>query len=303
VRVDGHVLSLTNLSKVLYPAAGFTKGAVVDYYASVAPVLLPHLAERPLTVTRWPDGVEGGTFFAKNAPAGTPPWVRRVRLPAPGSSAGRLDYVVVDGVATLVWLANLAALELHVPQWRVAGDPPTVGLADRLVLDLDPGAPADVLDCAALALAVLPRLRAAGLDPVVCSSGSKGLQVYARLAPTGSAEVSAWAHALARDLERERPDEVVSVMAKAARVGKVFLDWSQNTAAKTTISPYSLRARTLPAVAAPLTEDELAGARRPQDLRVAPQELRARLDRHGDLAAPLLTGPAGTLPSAGPTRG
>jgi len=302
VEVDGHVVALSNLTKVLYPATGFTKGQVVDYYASVSPVLLAHLAGRPVTATRWPDGVDGPMFFAKNAPPGTPVWVRRARLPAPGSQRDTVDYVLADSTATLVWLANLAALELHVPQWRVVGDPPAPGPADRLVLDLDPGAPADVVDCAALARRLLPRLAADGLAGVACTSGSKGLQVYARLEPTDSAAVTEYARALALELAAETPQQVVAVMTKSSRAGKVFVDWSQNTAAKTTVSPYSLRARTpAPAVATPLATAELA-ATVAADLVFGPAQVRERLARHGDLAAALLDGPAGRLPRRGAPR-
>ncbi|HEX7186778.1 MAG TPA: non-homologous end-joining DNA ligase [Actinomycetes bacterium] len=289
VEVDGRRLSLSNLDKVLYPETGFTKGEVVDYYVRVAPVLLPHIADRPMSFQRFPDGVATKGFFAKNAPPGTPDWVRTVRLPAPGSTMDRetLDYVVVADLPTLVWAANLAALELHVPQWSV-GPRGGVRDPDRLVLDLDPGAPASVVECAEVALLLKDLVEADGLVPLAKTSGSKGMQVSAAIVPASDDRTSAYARDLARRLERERPDLVVSRMAKNLRGGKVFVDWSQNNAAKTTVAPYALRARPRPWVSTPVTWDEVAAARRPQDLQfTAPQTLE-RVSESGDLWEPLL---------------
>ena len=289
VQVDGRRLALSNLDKVLYPETGFTKGEVIDYYARVAEVLLPHLDARPMSFKRFPDGVEGQGFFAKNAPRGTPEWVRTVRLPVPGSTKDRetIDYVVIDSLPTLIWAANLAALEMHVPQWTV-GPRGAVRAADLLVLDLDPGAPATIVECCRVACMLRDVLTEDGLTAYPKTSGSKGMQVYAAVEPVSSERTSAYAHELAKRLEREHPDLVVSRMAKELRPGKVLVDWSQNNAAKTTVAPYSLRARPRQWVSTPLTWDEVEGARRPADLQFATQEVLERIDEHGDLFAPLL---------------
>jgi bifunctional non-homologous end joining protein LigD len=294
VEVDGRRLQLSNLDKVLYPETGFTKGEVVDYYARIAPVLLPHIADRPMSFQRFPDGVASKGFFAKNAPKGTPDWVRTVRLPAPGSTMDRetLDYVVVGDLPTLVWAANLAALELHVPQWTV-GPRGAVRDSDRLVLDLDPGAPATVVECAEVALLLKELVEADGLVPVAKTSGSKGMQVSAAVKPTSDERTSAYAHDLAKRLEQSHPQLVVSRMAKNLRGGKIFVDWSQNNAAKTTVAPYALRARPEQWVSTPVTWDEVAAARSPEDLRFRTDQTLARVDELGDLCAPLLEdGPA-----------
>lgn len=289
VEVDGRELKLTNLDKVLYPRANFTKGEVVDYYVRVAPALLPHIADRPMSFQRFPDGVDTKGFFAKNAPNGTPDWVRTVRLPAPGSGKDRetLDYVVVADLPTLVWAANLAALELHVPQWTV-GPRGRVREPDRLVLDLDPGPPATIVECAEVALLLKDLVAADGLQPLAKTSGSKGMQVSASIAPTSDERTSEYARQLARRLEKERPDLVVSRMAKNLRGGKVFVDWSQNNAAKTTVAPYALRARPQPWVSTPVTWDEVAACRRPQDLQFRADETLRRVEQMGDLWEPLL---------------
>ena len=289
VEVDGRRLSLSNLDKVLFPD-GFTKGEVVDYYVRVAPVLLPHVTGRPMSFQRFPDGTDTKGFFAKNAPRGTPDWVRTVKLPAPGSTMDRetLDYVVVDDLPTLVWAANLAALELHVPQWSV-GPRGGVREPDRLVLDLDPGAPATAVECAEVALLLRDLVAADGLTPVVKSSGSKGLQVYAAVEPVSDRRTSDYAKHLAQTLEKSHPKLVVSQMRKDLRGGKVFVDWSQNNAAKTTVAPYALRARPEPWVSTPLTWDEVAAVRRPEDVQFRAEEALKRVDSHGDLFAPLLS--------------
>jgi bifunctional non-homologous end joining protein LigD len=272
VDVEGRHLTLTNLDKVLYPD-GFTKGQVVDYYTRVAPVLLPHVADRALTRLRCPDGVDGEQFFEKNAPRGTPEWVRTEEV------AG-VRYVVVDSLAALVWTANLAALELHTPQWRLGTTAP-----DLLVLDLDPGPPATVVECCRVALLAREHLTGLGLEPVVKTSGSKGLQVYAR-APVE--DTSAFARVLAEGLAAAHPDLVVSRMTKAVRPGKVFLDWSQNNPAKTTVTAYSLRARPHPTVSTPLMWEEVAGCRAPEDLVFTAPEVLDRVEQYGDLFSVLL---------------
>jgi bifunctional non-homologous end joining protein LigD len=296
VEVDGRRLSLSNLDKVLYPD-GFTKGEVVDYYARIAPVLLAHVADRPMSFQRFPDGTDKKGFYAKNAPKGTPDWVRTVRLPAPGSGMDRetLDYVVVGDLPTLVWAANLAALELHVPQWTV-GPRGAVREPDRLVLDLDPGAPATAVECAEVALLLRDLLEADGLAPVAKTSGSKGLQVYAALQPVSDRRTSDYARDLAQRLEKSHPKLVVSQMRKDLRGGKVFVDWSQNNAAKTTVAPYALRARPEPWVSTPITWDEVAACRKPGDLVFRAEQVLERVDEHGDLFAPLLEPDPPSLP-------
>jgi bifunctional non-homologous end joining protein LigD len=263
---------------------------VIDYYVRVAPVLLPHLADRPLTRIRYPNGVEAASFFEKNAPGGTPSWVRKQRLPVPGSSTGRetLDFIVVNGVATLAWLANLAAIELHTPQWRLAGRTPAN--PDLLVVDLDPGPPAGLDECCLVAVAAKHRLELDGLRPLAKTSGKKGMQLLARLdGGRTSDEVSDYAKGVAEDLEDALPELVTAKMSKNLRPGKVFFDWSQNAAAKTTVSAYSLRAAPTPTVSAPFSWAEVEAAMvRP----LRPDEVLTRLDKGGDLLAPLLATPS-----------
>jgi len=297
VDVAGRRLRLSNLDKVLYPEAGRTKGEVIDYYTRIAPVLLPHLAGRPLTVKRYPNGVDGTFFFEKNAPRGTPDWVRTVRLPVPGSTMNRdeISFVVVEELATLVWLANLAALELHTPQWMVGPRGAARG-ADQLVLDLDPGPPASIVECCQVALLLRDLLVDDGLTPVPKTSGNKGLQVYAAVAETSAERTADYAHRLAKRLEQERPELVVSRMTKSLRPGKVLVDWSQNNAAKTTVSVYSLRARPLPTVSTPVSWDEVAAAARARArLSFVADDVLARA-ADGDLFTPLLGADRPRLP-------
>ncbi|SNS20483.1 bifunctional non-homologous end joining protein LigD [Geodermatophilus pulveris] len=287
VRVEGRQLHVSNLEKVLFPEVSFTKAQVIDYYVRIAPVLLPHLSGRPVTFTRWPDGVEGQAFFEKNSARHAPDWVRRVRLPSPGSSRGRetLDMVVLETIADLAWAANLAALELHVPQWRV-GSRLQPALPDLLVLDLDPGPDAGILECCEVAERLREELVADGLDPVVKTSGSKGVQVYAPIRVTDREHPSRYARALAQQLSAETPDRVVWRMEKVLRPGKVLVDWSQNNPAKTTIAPYSLRARPDAPVSTPIGWDEveavLDGAD-PGSLRFRTDDVLARVEEYGDL--------------------
>lgn len=254
VSVGGHRLRLTNLDKVLYPATGTTKADVLAYLAAVAYVMLPHCAHRPATRKRWPDGVDGQVFFQKNAGQGVPSWVRTRRIQHKSSAN---DYVLVDDLATLTWLGQTASLELHVPQWQFGRT--GVHLApDRLVLDLDPGPGAGLAECAEVARLARQILQGMGLEPLPVTSGSKGIHLYAALdGKQDAAAVSAVAHELARYLEAEHPDLVVSDMKKSLRGGKVLVDWSQNNGNKTTIAPYSLRGREHPTVAAPRTWEEL----------------------------------------------
>ncbi len=281
VRVEDRVLKLTNLDKVLYPGFGFTKGEVIDYYTRIAPVLLPHLKDRPVTLKRYPNGVDGKWFFEKNAPEHRPDWVRTMRLDSPGSSRGTetVNYVMVDELATVVWLANLAALELHVPQWTVG---PRGGKRDPdlLVFDLDPGAPATIVECSRVAELVRTVLDDDGVDCWAKTSGSKGMQVYA-YAP--AKDTSEYAKAVARRLAQEQPKLVVSTMAKAQRPGKVFIDWSQNNPAKTTVAPYSLRARERPTVSTPITWDEVEECQVVEDLVFTADEVLERVEHAGEL--------------------
>ena len=269
VDVEGRTLTISNLGKVLYPRTGTTKGEVLNYYAQVAPVLLPHLRDRAVTRIRWPHGVEGASFFEKNAPAGTPSWVRTAEVPTTGSRTGSGDgtlrFPICDDLATLTWLANLAALELHVHQWTVDADGAPRD-PDRLVIDLDPGEPAGLHECARVALLVREALAERDLSCSPVTSGSKGLHLYAHLPADGgpgggpsldSEGTTALAREVAEALQAEHPELVTATMTKAKRPGKVFLDWSQNSGSKTTVSPYSLRGRERPTVATPLTWDEV----------------------------------------------
>jgi bifunctional non-homologous end joining protein LigD len=282
VDIEGRKLGLSNLDKVLYPDAGFTKGEVIDYYVSVGPVLLPHLADRLLTRKRWPDGTAKQPFFEKNTPRGTPDWVRTVFMEEHGDDG--VEYVVCGDLPTLVWLANLAALELHVPQWKVGprGGPQD---PDLIVFDLDPGAPADIIDCCNIALALRQLLAADGLTAYPKTSGNKGAQLYVPIEPATAHRTSAYAKKLADQLAQALPDDVVSSMEKKVRTGKVFIDWSQNNAAKTTIAPYSMRGIDRPTVSTPLTWDEVESATKAADLRFETADVVRRLDEHGDLLA------------------
>jgi len=287
VEVDGRKLALSNLDKVLYPAAGFTKAQVIDYYQRIAPVLLPHIAKRPVTIKRYPDGVDGKFFFQKNAPP-HPAWVPTARLPSPGSTKSRetVEYIVGGDLPTLIWAANLAALELHTPMWRLA----RAVKPDLLVFDLDPGPPATVVECCAVALLLRPLLTELGLDPVAKTSGGKGLQVYAAVSGKSSEQTSDLARELAERLEQDEPELVVSRMTRALRPRKVLIDWSQNNAAKTTVAPYSLRAREQPTVSTPVTWDEVESCKRASDLVFTADDVLRRVADAGDLFAPALNG-------------
>ncbi|MBE1534365.1 non-homologous end-joining DNA ligase [Actinomadura algeriensis] len=296
VEVDGRSLNLSNLDKNLYPE--FAKGEVIDYYARVAPVMLPHLKDRPATRIRWPDGVDGGKFFEKNAPSHTPDWIRTATVPSPGSTRGRdtVDYVVVDDLATLVWCANLAALELHVPQWKV-GPRGKVHTPDLLVFDLDPGPPATIVEACKVAAMLRDLLTEDGLESYPKTSGKKGLHLYVPIEQPAQAErTSEYAKAAAQRLAGEHGDLVVAKMEKRLRKGKVFVDWSQNNPAKTTVAPYSLRAAASPAVSTPLTWDELGACKDAADLVFTPGDALDRIDERGDLLEPLLATDRPALP-------
>lgn len=282
VEVAGRRLKLTSLDKLLYPSTETTKGEVLSYYAQVAPVLLPHLADRPLTRVRWPHGTADQSFFEKNLPSGAPAWLPRVKI-------DDVTYPMVEDLAELTYLVNLNSIELHIPQWRVSDSGRQN--PDRLVIDLDPGAPAGLHECAQVALMVRDRLGALGLDLFPVTSGSKGMQLYASLSgDLSSDQVRDLTQQLAQELTKAHPDLIVWKMTKSMRPGKVFLDWSQNVAAKTTICPYSLRGKETPTVAAPRTWDEVeAGAAKPDVLQqLMFDEVLERLNDDGDLVADLL---------------
>jgi bifunctional non-homologous end joining protein LigD len=289
VQVDGRALALTNLAKVLYPGDGFTKAEVLDYYQRVSPVLLPHIAGRPMTLRRFPHGVGDLSFFEKHAPGHRPEWVRTEEVVSRSSrsrSPGEtISYLVIDDLPALIWVVNLAALELHVPMWRF----PEPADPDLLVFDLDPGAPATIVECCRVAEALRPALEADGLRPLPKTSGGKGLQLYAPLTGRTAEQASELALGYAQRFERELPRLVVSRMTKSARPGKVLIDWSQNNGSKTTIAPYSLRARDLPTVSTPVTWDEVAACRSVADLTFTAPDVLARVEAHGDLFAGLLS--------------
>ncbi len=279
VEIEGRRLRLTNLDKVFYPEVGFTKGEVIDYYTRAAPWLLAHLRGRALTLKRYPDGVDGSHFYEKQKPSHAPDWVR-----AEAISAGdrMIDFILCDDLPTLVWLANLADLELH-PSLALAHEPdaPTV-----LAFDLDPGPPAGLTECCEVALLLRDVLSELGLDSWVKTSGSKGMQLYAPLnSDVDYAQTKPFAHALARLLESRHPQLVVSAMKRALRKGKVFIDWSQNDRHKTTVGAYSLRARDRPTVSTPLAWEELED---PEALSFDAARVLERLQERGDLFAGVL---------------
>ncbi|MGH3365464.1 MAG: non-homologous end-joining DNA ligase [Nocardioidaceae bacterium] len=295
VEVDGRRLKLSNLDKVLYPATGTTKGEVLHYYAQVSPVLLPHLADRAVTRIRWPNGTGEQSFFEKNLPSGAPDWLRYVTLSSTGSRGGgdSIDYPVIEDLAGLTYLANLASLELHVHQWRLGRNNQPKN-PDRLVIDLDPGAPAGLHECAQVALLVRDRLAELDLPTAPVTSGSKGLHLYAALPGRLNAdEVRDLAKKVAQELTRSHPDLVLWQMTKAMRGGKVFLDWSQNTRTKTTISPYSLRGTEAPYAAAPRTWEEIEkGAAEGATLeQLQMDEVLVRVEELGDIFGELLHQP------------
>ncbi|MGP4003654.1 non-homologous end-joining DNA ligase [Streptomyces sp. 8N706] len=290
--VEGRRLALSNLDKVLYPT-GFTKGELLHYYATTAPVLLPHLRDRPLSFLRYPDGAEGQHFFAKNVPPGTPDWVKTAVVPRSGAGeSGR--HVLVQDMPTLMWAANLVT-EFHTPQWTA--DAP--GQADRLVFDLDPGEPATIVECCAVARWLRERLEADGFEVFAKTSGSKGLHILVPLEPVSSRWTTSYAKGLAIEAERAMTGLVVHRMARQLRPGKVFVDWSQNTAAKTTAAPYTLRARGAPTVSTPVTWDEIEACADPGELAFEADDIAPRVADHGDLLDHLFDpGHARPLPSA-----
>jgi bifunctional non-homologous end joining protein LigD len=288
VEIDGHVLSLSNLDKLMYPRAGFTKGQVVEYYTRIAPAVLPHLRGRPLTLKRYPDGVEGPYFYEKQSPSHRPEWVRTAAIWS-RHNARTIDYTLADDLPTLVWLAQLGDLELHT-SLALAADVtrPTI-----LAFDLDPGEPATIVECATVALDLREAFEHLGLEAFPKTSGSKGMQVYVPLNAEGVtyADTKSFSLALAQLLERRRPELVVSDMRRELRRGKVLVDWSQNDEHKTTVCVYSLRARERPTVSTPLRWEEVEAAVESgdaEDLAFTSDAVLARVAEHGDLFAPVL---------------
>jgi bifunctional non-homologous end joining protein LigD len=296
VEIDGHTLKLSNLDKVLYPETGFTKGEVIDYYTRVAPTILAHVGDRGVTLRRYPDGVDAGSFFEKRCASHRPDFVH-VAL-GPGDRGGPIEYCMLDSRAALAWSANMAALEVHAPMARAEDiETPTM-----VVFDLDPGAPADIHDCCEVAGWIREVLDPLGLEVWPKTSGSKGLQLYLPVNTAGLTHehASSFALAVAQALEKHHDDRVTSTMSKAVRPGKVFIDWSQNSRHKTTVAPYSLRARAHPTVSTPVSWDEVdACAAGDADLVFETADVLARIDEHGDLFADVLSA-AQDLPSPRP---
>ncbi|MFG3263961.1 MULTISPECIES: non-homologous end-joining DNA ligase [Streptomyces] len=287
--VEGRRLALSNLEKVLYPATGFTKGEVLHYYATVAGALLAHLRDRPLSFLRYPDGPGGQVFFAKNVPPGTPDWVTTAEVPR---VEGPARMVLVQDLPSLMWAANLVT-EFHTPQW-VIQDPEE---ADRLIFDLDPGAPATVVECCEVALWLRERLAADGIEAYAKTSGSKGLHLLAAVRGSSSERVTEYAKRLAVEAERTMPRLALHRMTRSLRPGKVFVDWSQNAARKTTATPYTLRARPEPTVSAPVTWEEVEACAAPEELAFGAEDVVGRVREHGDLIAALCEpDSAGRLP-------
>jgi len=289
VEVDGRELKLTNLDKVLYPQAGFAKGEVVDYYAKVGPTLVPHLNGRAVTLRRFPEGVDDldAAFFEKRCPKHRPKWVKTAAVRA-GPNAGTIDFCVCDSLPTLIWMAQLAAIELH-PSLSIARAPnrPTT-----LAFDLDPGPPADIVQCCEVAVRLRDLFAHFGLRSFPKTSGSKGMQVYVPLnVKTSYEETKPMAKAIAQLLEKQTPEKVVSKMKKVEREGKVLVDWSQNHRSKTTIAVYSLRARERPTVSTPITWEEVEstiGGGDASELVFEAADVLERIEKHGDLFAPVL---------------
>jgi bifunctional non-homologous end joining protein LigD len=281
VEVEGRRLKLSNLDKVFYPATGFTKGQVIDYYRRVAPALLPHLRDRPLTLKRYPDGVEGQFFYEKQCPSYAPDWIDTVTV----KNRRKIDYCLANELATLMWLANLADLELHTSLSRAKD----IMRPTMMVFDLDPGEPAGIMECVKVGIALRDLFAGLKLDCYPKTSGSKGLQVYVPLnGPVTYDDTKPFAHAIAMLLEKQLPKLVVSSQKKSLRGGKVLVDWSQNDDHKTTVCVYSLRARERPTVSTPVSWEEVEKARSPKQLTFEAGAVLKRVEKHGDLFAPVL---------------
>jgi bifunctional non-homologous end joining protein LigD len=287
IEVEGRQIKLSNLDKVLYPKAGFTKGQVIDYYVRIAPVLLPHLADRALTLKRYPNGVEGMFFYEKNCPTYRPSWMKTAKVWSEGNNRF-MHYCVVADLPTLVWLANLADLELHTSLSRA----PETNRPTVIAFDLDPGAPANIVQCCQVGLWVRDIFEQFGLQAFAKTSGSKGLQVYVPLNTAVTYEhTKPFAKAIAQLLEERHPEQVVSDMKKALRVNKVFVDWSQNDDYKTTVNVYSLRAKDQPTVSTPVTWKEVESCLKkgdPELLVFTSDQALQRAEKMGDLFEPVL---------------
>ena len=287
IEVQGKQLKLSNLDKVLYPATGFTKQQIIDYYVRIAPAMVPHLAGRALTRKRYPNGVDEEFFYEKNAPQHRPDWVKTAPIWSEGKHR-TVHYILANDLPTLVWLANLAAIELH-PSLALAKD---ITCPTMMVFDLDPGPPASIVQCCQVGLWLREIFEHFGLQSFPKTSGSKGLQIYVPLnTPTKYELTKTFAHALAQLLEQEHPDTVVSDMKKNLRTGKVFVDWSQNDEHKTTIAVYSLRARERPTVSTPVTWEEVERTHKKKDASLLVFEAKqvvTRMNKVGDLFAPVL---------------
>jgi bifunctional non-homologous end joining protein LigD len=287
LEIEGRKVTVSNLDKVLYPEAGFTKADIINYYIKIAPVLLPHLKDRPITLKRYPDGVDGFFFYEKQCPSHRPQWIKTARVPKDGENK-HIDYCLMSDLPALVWAANLADLELHTFLHRA----PAINRPTALAFDLDPGPPADIILCCRVGLWLKAIFDDLGLKSYAKTSGSKGLQVFVPLnTPTTYDKTKTFAHALAERLEREHPDVVVSRMQKSLRKGKVLIDWSQNDDHKTTINVYSLRAKSRPTVSTPVTWKEVETAlkrRAPSRLVFESEDTLQRVAKHGDLFEPVI---------------
>jgi bifunctional non-homologous end joining protein LigD len=288
LEVEGRKLAVSNLQKVLYPKAGFTKGQVIDYYIRIAPVLLPHLRDRPLTMKRYPNGVEGEFFYEKNCPTHRPQWVKTAKVWSHGNQRD-MHYCLAQDLPTLVWAANLADLELHTSLAKKKD----VAKPTMMVFDLDPGPPATIVQCCQVGVWLRDLLAQMGLESWAKTSGSKGLQLYVPVnTPTTFDQTKALSRALAEHLEREHPELVVHRMLKSLRGGKVLVDWSQNDEHKTTVCVYSLRAKEQPTVSTPVTWGEVEAClkkKKPDLLTFTSDQVLERVGEHGDLFEPVLT--------------
>ncbi|WNV86638.1 non-homologous end-joining DNA ligase [Umezawaea sp. Da 62-37] len=284
VRIDGRVLRLTNLDKVLFPEHGFTKAEVIDYYTRIAPVLLPHLAGRPVTLRRYPDGVDGPCFHERNVPRHAPDWVHVIRAATPGSVRGEeyADSVLVLDLPTLVWMANLTALELHIPH-RALDLHSRWHSPDLLVFDLTPGTPATVVECCRVTLLVRTELEHDGMTVYAKTDGATGIQLHAPVGATTPGQTARYAKDVAQRLATRHPGLVVSTTAKTTRRGKVLIDWTPNHPDRTTIAPYSLRARPRPTVSTPVTWTEVQTCRRAGDLVFLAGDVLTRATHSEDL--------------------
>ncbi|MDG2027323.1 MAG: non-homologous end-joining DNA ligase [Acidimicrobiales bacterium] len=284
VEIDGHRLAVSNLEKVLYPMVSFTKAQVIDYYVRIAPYMLPHVEDRGITLRRWPDGVTESSFFEKRCPSHRPGWVGTCA--GPGDRRSGIEYCKLHAIAALAWTANLAALEIHAPMARCG----EIDSPSMLVFDLDPGEPATIIECCQIALEIQEVLETVGLQCFPKTSGSKGMQLYVPLnTPHEHEHASDFALAVAQLLEQKLPKQVLSKMTKKLRKGKIFIDWSQNSRHKTTIAPYSLRAKDRPTVSTPLLWDEVADGADGEHLSFEAGDVLERVEQHGDLFAETLT--------------